>query len=121
MLKAKDEAFLLSFDVNVDLLQDYYRRRAAADAGHEQGGDQYRGRQWSGGHPGAGGGTIPTIGKPKGTLLYDAVYLAASQVMNQETGRKAMILLTDGEDEGSKTQDQRGDRRGAEIQCARFT
>jgi VWFA-related protein len=56
----------------------------------------------AGGSPGAGGGTVPTIGKPKGTLLYDAVYLAASQVMNQETGRKAMILLTDGQDEGSK-------------------
>jgi hypothetical protein len=34
------------------------------------------------GIPGAGGGTIPTIGKPRGTLLYDAVYLAATQVMN---------------------------------------
>jgi hypothetical protein len=54
------------------------------------------------GIPGAGGGTIPTIGAPKGTVLYDAVYLAANQKMNQETGRKAMILLTDGEDEGSR-------------------
>jgi VWFA-related protein len=35
-------------------------------------------------------------------LLYDAVYLAANQKMSQETGRKAMILLTDGEDEGSR-------------------
>ena len=41
------------------------------------------------------------IGAPKGTLLYDAVYLASNEKMNQETGRKAMILLTDGEDEGS--------------------
>jgi VWFA-related protein len=57
----------------------------------------------SGGIPGAGGGTVPTIGKPKGTLLYDAVYLASTQKMNQETGRKAMILLTDGADEGSHT------------------
>jgi VWFA-related protein len=56
----------------------------------------------SAGIPGAGGGTVPTIGKPKGTLLYDAVYLAATQKMNQETGRKAVILLTDGEDEGSR-------------------
>ena len=55
------------------------------------------------GIPGAGGGTVPTIGKPKGTLLYDAVYLAASQVMQQETGRKAIVLLTDGQDEGSRT------------------
>jgi len=56
----------------------------------------------AGGIPGAGGGTVPTIGQPKGTLLYDAVYMAANQKMNQESGRKAMILLTDGEDEGSR-------------------
>src|ERR1035438_10510172 len=54
------------------------------------------------GIPGAGGGTTPTIGAPKGTVLYDAVYLAANQKMSQETGRKAMTLLTDGEDEGSR-------------------
>jgi VWFA-related protein len=54
------------------------------------------------GTPGAGGGTIPTIGKQKGTLLYDAVSLASSQKMNQETGRKAIILLTDGKDQGSR-------------------
>ena len=40
---------------------------------------------------------------PKGTLLYDAVYLASNEKLNQETGRKAMIILTDGEDEGSRT------------------
>jgi len=57
----------------------------------------------AGGIPGAGGGTIPTIGDPKGTLLYDAVYLAATEKLNQETGRKAVILLTDGEDQGSRT------------------
>jgi VWFA-related protein len=54
-----------------------------------------------GGIPGAGGGTIPSIGAPKGTVLYDAVVLASNEKMNQEMGRKAMILLTDGDDEGS--------------------
>jgi VWFA-related protein len=34
-------------------------------------------------------------------LLYDAVYMAASQKMTQEAGRKAMIILTDGDDQGS--------------------
>ena len=36
-------------------------------------------------------------------MLYDAVYLASNEKMTQENGRKAMILLTDGEDEGSRT------------------
>src|SRR5208337_3657621 len=55
------------------------------------------------GIPGLGGGTVPTVGDPKGTLLYDAINLASNEKLNQETGRKAMIILTDGEDEGSRT------------------
>ena len=35
-------------------------------------------------------------------MLYDAVYLAAHDELAREVGRKAMILLTDGQDEGSK-------------------
>ena len=100
VLTKKDEAFLLSFDVNVDLLQDYTnsprllsRAMSKAEINTAGGG--------GGGIPGAGGGTIPSIGAPKGTVLYDAVYLASNEKMNQEAGRKAMILLTDGEDEGS--------------------
>ena len=56
-----------------------------------------------GGIPGLGGGTVPTVGDPKGTLLYDAINLASNEKLNQETGRKAIIILTDGEDEGSRT------------------
>jgi hypothetical protein len=51
--------------------------------------------------PGLGGGPIPQ-NNPRGTLLYDAVFLAADEKLKQETGRKAMILLTDGEDQGSQ-------------------
>jgi VWFA-related protein len=100
VLQKKDEAFLLSFDVNVDLLQDYTnsprllsRAMSKAQINTAGGG--------GGGIPGAGGGTIPSIGAPKGTVLYDAVYLASNEKMTQESGRKAAILLTDGEDQGS--------------------
>jgi VWFA-related protein len=102
-LKQKDEAFLLSFDVDVDLLQDYTNSPRLLARAMSKAEINTAGGNGSAGIPGAGGGTVPTIGKPKGTLLYDAVYLAATQKMNQETGRKAMILLTDGEDEGSRT------------------
>ena len=37
-----------------------------------------------------------------GTLLYDAVVTAAQDVMAQQQGRKALILLTDGVDTGSE-------------------
>jgi VWFA-related protein len=58
------------------------------------------------GIPGAGGGTVPTVGDPRGTLLYDAIDLAANEKLSSETGRKAIIILTDGEDEGSRTKIQ---------------
>jgi VWFA-related protein len=103
VLKQKDEAFLISFDVNVDLLQDITGDQRLLARAMRMAQINTAGGNGAAGIPGAGGGTIPTIGKPKGTLLYDAVFLAASQVMNQETGRKAMILLTDGEDQGSRT------------------
>jgi VWFA-related protein len=101
VLQKKDEAFLLSFDVNVDLLQDYTNSARMLSRAMSKAEINTAGGNGAGGIPGAGGGTIPTIGAPKGTLLYDAVVLASNEKMNQESGRKAMILLTDGEDEGS--------------------
>ena len=43
---------------------------------------------------------IPTT--PRGTLLYDAIYLGANEKLKNEVGRKAMIVFTDGEDQGSR-------------------
>ena len=103
VLQPKDVTFLLSFDVDVNLLQDYTSSPRQLVRAMSKAEINTAGGNGSMGTPGAGGGTIPAIGKPKGTLLYDAVYLAASQKMNQETGRKAIILLTDGEDKGSRT------------------
>jgi len=99
ILRPKDEAFVLSFDVNVDLLQDFTNdvhllKAALNKAQINTGGG-------GGPLPGLGGGPIPQ-GTPRGTLLYDAIYLAAHDELAHEVGRKAMILLTDGEDQGSQ-------------------
>jgi VWFA-related protein len=94
VIKQKDEAFVLSFDVNVDLLQDLTNSpRQLSRALHKA--EINAGVSF-------GSGPVPASGTPRGTLLYDAVYLAAAQLMSQETGRKAMILLTDGQDQGSR-------------------
>jgi VWFA-related protein len=103
VLRAKDEAFLVSFDVNVDLLQDFTNSPRQLSRAMNKAEINTAGGNGAGGIPGAGGGTVPTVGDPKGTLLYDAILLASTEKLNQETGRKAMIILTDGEDEGSKT------------------
>jgi len=100
VLRPKDLAFLISFDVDVAELHDFTSdanalRRAMDKAQINTGGA-------TSGPPGLGGGPIPQTGVPRGTLLYDAVYLAAHDKLAQEVGRKAMILLTDGEDQGSQ-------------------
>jgi VWFA-related protein len=101
VLRQKDEAFVLSFDVDVDLLQDYTNSPRLLTHALNKAEINTAGGNGAAGIPGAGGGTVPTYGTPKGTLLYDAVYLASNEKLTQESGRKAMILLTDGEDEGS--------------------
>jgi VWFA-related protein len=101
VLRAKDEAFLISFDVNIDLLQDYTNSPRQLARAMDKAEINTAGGNGAGGVPGLGGGPVPTHGTPKGTLLYDSVYMAANQKMNQESGRKAMIILTDGDDQGS--------------------
>ena len=101
VLKSKDQAFLLSFDVNVDLLQDFTNNARQLEHAMNKAEINTAGGNGSSGIPGLGGGTIPIHGTPKGTLLYDAIYLASNEKMSQQIGRKAMIILTDGDDQGS--------------------
>ena len=103
ILRPKDEAFLLSFDVGVNLEQDFTNNVRELETAINKVQINTAGGGGSVGIPGIGEGPVPTQGAPKGTLLYDAVYLASNTKMRTETGRKALILLTDGEDEGSDT------------------
>jgi VWFA-related protein len=102
ILRPIDEAFLVSFDVNVDLLHDFTGNPEELAYAMDKAQINTAGGNGAGGIPGLGGGPVPVQGTPKGTLLYDAVVMAANEKLNQETGRKAMIVLTDGEDEGSR-------------------
>lgn len=96
----KDMAFLISFDINVDLLQDLTSSVADLRAGLRRTRINTGGGGGAAGIPGIGQGPVP-ISNPKGTLLYDAVYLASHDELAKEVGRKAIILLTDGSDQGS--------------------
>jgi len=102
VLRQKDEAFLLSFDVNIDLLQDYTNNASTLAHAMNKAEINTAGGNGAAGIPGIGGGPVPVHGTPKGTLLYDAIYEASNKKMNQESGRKAMIILTDGDDQGSE-------------------
>lgn len=100
VIRPKDEAFLISFGHETTLLQDYTnspRRLTAAMRNLE--GDGPGGVMGPGPIPNTG--PVPQVGAPKGTLLYDAVYLASNDKLKGQPGRKALILITDGNDEGS--------------------
>ncbi len=119
----KDKAFLIHFDHDVELLQDLTSSRERLEkaldlldkpewgqGGNSQsgngqpngggggtwggGGGVYGGRGRQGGHRGGGSGG--------GTAFYDAIYLGSDDLMKKQTGRKALIMLTDGEDNASK-------------------
>jgi VWFA-related protein len=98
VMTQKDIAFLISFDVDVALLEDYTSDTRRLREG-------MRKAHIGGAQPdlmGGGGNPVPTMGSQGATKLYDAVYLAAREQLSQEVGRKAMILLTDGGENGSK-------------------
>jgi VWFA-related protein len=110
----KDQAFLIHFDFEVELLQDLSSSRAQLEKALNQlgtsdrpqmsrrsGGQSYPGGGGGGGgsYPGGGGGGRRHGG---GTSLYDAVFLASDELMKKQKGRKSLILMSDGVDNGSK-------------------
>ena len=95
VLRKKDEAFLISFGEEAELLQDYTGSPQLLNRGL----GELRVSSGVGGlHP----GPVPTAGQPRGTVLYDAVYLAANDKLKSEVGRKVIVVITDGEDQGSR-------------------
>jgi VWFA-related protein len=92
-LQPKDAAFLISFDTQVELLQDVTGSKNQLRDGLTA--IKVRSA------PPAGMGPFPgnSVG---GTHLYDAVFLGAEDILKNEAGRKALILITDGQDQGSK-------------------
>jgi VWFA-related protein len=96
MLRKKDLAFLISFGSDVELLQDL-----TASANLLQNGLGQLKVNTGGG----GGGPTPTTvpSGMRGTVLFEAVWLASKEKLSQEVGRKVMVIITDGVDVGSRT------------------
>ena len=96
VMKKGDEAMVISFDLDVDLLADFTDDKHIIERAINK-------AQVNA--VGGGGvvtpGTIPS--HTGGTHFYDAVYLACGEKLGTEAGRKALVIITDAEDEGSKT------------------
>jgi VWFA-related protein len=95
VLRKKDLAFLISFGEETELLQDYTGSSRLLTEGLGQ-------LRVSSGVSGVHPGPVPTIGSPRGTVLYDAIYLAANEKLKGEVGRKVIVVITDGVDQGSR-------------------
>lgn len=95
VLRPKDMAFLMSFGSEAELLQDSTASKQLLERGLAD-------LRLNG--PGPAGvinpGPIPQ--QVRGTIMFDAVYLAAKEKLQTEVGRKAIILITDGVDHGSR-------------------
>jgi VWFA-related protein len=97
VMRKKDEAMVISFDFDVDLLADFTEDTNVLERAI---------RRTSVNSVGGGGvvtpGTIPSGSNAGGTDLYDAIYLACHDELATEAGRKAVIVMSDMEDTGSK-------------------
>lgn len=117
----RDKAFVIHFDHEVELLQDltssHEKLEAALDdlntpqlhnpnnspnGGSQQPPDPDPGSGQQRGGYGRGHGHGGQHWGGAGTLLYDSVYLAADEVVKKQEGRKALVILSDGVDMGSK-------------------
>jgi VWFA-related protein len=101
----KDLDFVIHFDREVELLQEFTSSRpklqAALQALQTPQLDSNAGGGGNGGSRGGGDGR-GSRRRGGGTLLYDAIYLASDELMSKQQGRKALIILSDGVDHGSK-------------------
>jgi len=97
VLRKGDEAMIISFDTDVDLLSDFTDDRSILDRAINKARINTPGGGYIGGNPGPIGS-----GNMTGTALYDAIYLACGEKLNGEAGRKAIVIVTDAQDEGSK-------------------
>jgi VWFA-related protein len=132
-----DQAFVIQFDFEAELLQDLTKSRASLRAAlnalktplrfrrSENGSENsvwpsvVFAQNWPGGGRGGGrqGGSYPggqggggqrgqRQAQGGGTVLYDAIFLASDEILRNQEGRKAIILISDGVDHGSKVKEK---------------
>jgi VWFA-related protein len=98
-----DQAFLIHFDREVELLEDFTNSR---DKLHRELDDMGATRAEQNSSQGPETSSDDRSDRPQrtrgGTQLYDAIYLASHELMEPKDGRKALVVFSDGVDRGSK-------------------
>ena len=78
LIRGKDQALVITFDSGVDVIQDYTD------------------------DPETLSNSIRKMRAGGGTSLYDAVYLAATEKLARQNGRRIMVVISDGDDNSSR-------------------
>jgi len=110
VLRAKDMAFLMQFGAEAELLQDSTNSARVLQRGLDD-------LRLSVPVGGLGPGPVPTSRGAAGTVLFDAVYLAAEEKLKREVGRKAIVLITDGVDTGSRVSRDKAIEAAQKADC----
>ncbi|GAC1616770.1 MAG: hypothetical protein PVS2B2_00600 [Candidatus Acidiferrum sp.] len=97
VLRKGDEAMVMSFASDVDLMSDFTDDKGQLDRAIHKTRIAIPDQGMRAGNPGPVGSRHVT-----GTALYDAIYLACSEKLTSEAGRKALVIVTDADDQGSK-------------------
>jgi VWFA-related protein len=98
----KDQAFLLHFDREVELLEDFTGSRDKLHEELEGMGSTSTRHDDTGGPETTGDERTPTSNRRASDQLYDAIYLAADEVMKEKKGRKVLVIFSNGADRGSR-------------------
>jgi len=98
----KDEVFLIHFDREVELLEDFTNSREKIARELEDMGATKQERYDNQGPETTGDDRQANRHGHDGTQLYDAIFLAADELMKSKDGRKALVLFSNGADRGSK-------------------
>ena len=113
-----DKSFVIQFARTAELLQDVTDshpklQQALKDVDQSSDRPSFSNGGGNGGGSSSGGGNNDPQndngnngGRDRnsrgGTVLYDAVFLASDEIESKQTNRRALVLLTDGDDRGSK-------------------
>ena len=99
---SKDEAFLIHFDREVELLRDFTGLRDKLHTEIEAMGPTSKTQDTRQGPETMGDDRQRPSGSQGGSQLYDAIFLASDELMKSKDGRKALVVFSDGVDRGSK-------------------
>ena len=100
VLKPKDLAFIISYGQDAELLQDFTNSGKLLSRALD-------GLKLNAPVMAPQASPVPGAYQPRGTILYDAIVLAAEEQLKGQVGRKVLVLITDGDDQGSRYTEKR--------------